>query len=221
VKPTRAKNVSFSSVFDSGFEPGAGECHLRMMFSTIESIDANVGQDDLSVNADCQWEFWTHHEYLSSCATSKGQILELADGKSRDERYRQKHVVTNNFHFASEHSSLCMKVLLLPLQTAVRTPASLSFSAFTTRYQKLRDSLVLLVNTDHTCDWICVPIYLHDIKFYIIAVTGLPIYQIGTFILAVWVISHREHRDHRQGGSQRKSKMNRFPMNAIMFSKSS
>jgi hypothetical protein len=30
---------------------------------------------------------------------------------------------------------------------------------------------------------------------------------------------HRDHRDHRQGGSQRKSKVDRFPMNAILFPK--
>jgi hypothetical protein len=34
---------------------------------------------------------------------------------------------------------------------------------------------------DHTCDWICAPIYLHNIKFYIIAVTGLSIYQTSQF----------------------------------------
>jgi hypothetical protein len=31
--------------------------------------------------------------------------------------------------------------------------------------------------------------------------------------------SHREHRDHRQGGSQRKSKVDRFSIDAVMFSK--
>jgi hypothetical protein len=59
VKPTRAKKDSFSSVFDSGFEPGAGE----MPF----------------VN-----KVWTHDGYQDSCPTSKGQISKLADGKSRD-----------------------------------------------------------------------------------------------------------------------------------------
>ncbi|KAG9528385.1 hypothetical protein KCU93_g4368, partial [Aureobasidium melanogenum] len=46
---------------------------------------------------------------------------------------------------------------------------------------------------DHTCDFLCAPIYLHNMKAYILTVTMFPLYQAATFILSVWAISKREH----------------------------
>jgi hypothetical protein len=70
-------------------------------------------------------------------------------GRVGTERYRQKHMVTNTFHFACEHLSLRMEVLLLPFQTPRQHTCLLPFRVCAALSHHSSTYLLHFIRTTH------------------------------------------------------------------------